>query len=395
MNRGMFSRRTDHTREPNELARAVAEARARGRELIDLTVANPTACGLGLDGESTLAPLANPGALRYEPAPLGRLTTRERVAAEFGVATASVALTASTSEAYAHVFALLADPGDHILVPRPSYPLLDWLARFTDVTLHPYELGFDGDWYYDVAAIERALSERTRAVVVVTPNNPTGSVLTPDARDQLLALGRPLIIDEVFARYPLDLEAAPSLPPASSGLEFRLSGLSKQVALPQMKLGFISVTGEEPLVMEAMARLSLVSDTFLSTSAPIELAAPAWLDRGDEVRAAIRERCRANLRALDACLGGTAATRLRTDAGWYVVVRVPQLYDQACDEDRDEDRYCAALLQRGVVVQPGWYFDFPTPAFLVLSLLPEEATFARGIAVLAEVVRLMSAGPLA
>lgn len=377
----MFSRRTDHEREPNEIARALSRARDEGRVLVDLTAGNPTELGLGLDAEAILRPLQDGASVRYAPTALGRLETRRAVADSLGVPAERILLTASTSEAYAFAFATFCDPGDRVLVPRPSYPLLEWIARYAGVTLDYYDLAYDGEWYVDAASLDRALASPARCIVAVSPNNPTGSVLDRETRDALLDRGLPLVIDEVFAGFPLDGDAA-SLPPATRGIELRLSGISKQLALPQMKLGFTTVSGAPELVAETMQRLSLLSDTFLSTSTPIELALPSWLAHGPAVRAQIGERCRTNLRTLDAALEDSAATRLRADAGWYAVVRVPEV--------ADEDTYCAELLAHGVVVQPGWYFDFVEGAHLVLSLLPKPEDFVVGASHLANIVRTLS-----
>lgn len=380
----MFSRRTDHDDEPNPLAAALAHARGERRELLDLTVSSPADVGLGLWPDQILSPLADPRSLRYEPRPFGLDEAREAVAREMGVEASRTVLTASTSEAYSFAFALLADPGDVVLVPRPSYPLLEWLARLSGVSLVPYDLRYDGSWYLDRASVREAISPEARAIVSVSPNNPTGSCLTEDDRDFLLDLGLPLVVDEVFARYPLGPGSAPRLPTATRGLVLRLSGLSKLASLPQMKLGFIALEGGPREVAEALRRLELVADTFLSVSTPVQHAAERWLEAASLARPAVVERCRQNLAELDHALAGSAAHRLDVEAGWYAIVRFPDVID--------EEQLALRLLEAKVVTQPGFYFDLPFRPCVVVSLLPEPETFARAAALLrAEVDRLLRA----
>jgi alanine-synthesizing transaminase len=274
----MFSARTAWDLTPNRLALLLEERRA-GREVLDLTETNPTRAGF-VAPPDLLALLADPAALRYDPQPAGLPAARAAVAADFarrGVAVAPehVVLTASSSEAYALLFKLLADPGDQVLVPQPSYPLFDYLARLESVEAAPYALAYDGEWHLPLPAVEAALTERTRAVVVVSPNNPTGSFLKREEAAGLAALcarrGLALIADEVFADYPLreDPRRAPSLAAEAAALSFALGGLSKSCALPQLKLGWIAVGGEAALREAALARLEVVADTYLSVGTPV------------------------------------------------------------------------------------------------------------------------------
>jgi len=290
-----------------------------------------------------------------------------------------VMLTASTSESYAYLFKLLCDPGDEVLVPRPGYPLFEFLAALESLRVRPYPLVHDGEWHVDLAALRVAASPRTRAVVVVNPNNPTGAYLK---RDELVALeafcaehGLALVSDEVFADFAFreDVRRAPSVAGEGPALAFALGGLSKSCGLPQLKLAWMAVTGPEPLRREALARLEVVADTFLSVATPVQVAAPVLLARREELQAPILSRVRRNLEALRAALfPGCPATLLEPEGGWYAVLRVPATITE-------EDRVTRLLEERDVLVHPGYFFDFPHEAFLVLSLLPPEAEFAEGV----------------
>jgi len=321
----------------------------------------------------------------YAPEPLGLLAAREAVALDWrarGVAieASRIALTASTSEAYAVLFKLLCDPGDEILVPAPSYPLLGFLAAFESVKLRTYPLVYAGRWHVDHAALCAAITPRTKAIVVVTPNNPTGSYLGEHELEAMLDLGLPIVSDEVFATYPLDgptTVTAPrgriqSVAAAERGLVFALSGLSKLAALPQMKLGWIGVGGDPSWVAQAMGRLELVLDAFLSVATPIQHALPAILACRTVTEEAIRARTHANLRVLrEAMKEAPSASVLDVEGGWYAIVRVP--------ETRSDEEWAIALVEQDRVhVQPGYFFDMDRGAYLVVSLLTPTETFAEG-----------------
>lgn len=367
---------------PNALSAALSQMRAEGRPVADLTCSNPTRAGIPYPLD-LLAPLADPAGLAYEPEPFGLPTARAAVVADFArrgvtVAPDRVCLTASTSEAYALLFKLLCDPGDRVLVPQPSYPLFEHLTALECVQAVPYALDLHGDWRLDVAAIERSLDERTRAVLIVSPNNPTGSVVQVDELDALAALcgarGVALIGDEVFADYRLDGGApAASVLQQSGALAFALGGLSKSVGLPQVKVAWIGVSGPEALVAEALAGLEIVADTFLSVSTPAQVALPRLLMHGAVVRDAIRERTARNLAALSEAVGAVPAVSLLTPAGgWCAVLQVPSLVS--------EEALVLALLEHdGVLVQPGYFFDFPREAFVVVSLLVDPEVFDAGV----------------
>lgn len=368
---------------PNRLSAAIAAARAAGRPIADLTESNPTRAGLPYP-PGLLAALASAEALHYDPHPFGRASARAAVAADFarrGVAIGPdrVCLTASTSEAYAWIFKLLCEPGDRVLVPRPSYPLFEHLTALECVEAAPYELELHGAWRIDVAALARQIDDRVKAVLVVSPNNPTGSVLHHDELETLAevcaARGVAIVGDEVFADYRLDGELpAPSVVEQASALAFALGGLSKAVGLPQVKVAWIALGGPETAIAEAAAGLEIVADSFLSVSTPAQVALPSLLTRGAAVRAAIRARLSRNLAALRQAVAAAPATTLLAPAGgWSAVVQVPAV--------SGEERLVLDLLERdGVLVHPGYFFDFPREAFVVVSLLTPPDAFDQGVA---------------
>ncbi len=365
----VFSSRSGTDREPNALSLALERARRSGRRVLDLTLSNPTLAGLPYANDAILGALSDPRGLRYEPESFGLMPAREAVAACFAergltVDPSRIALTASTSEAYGFALKLLCDPGDEVLVPAPSYPLLEHLAAFESVRLARYPLRYDGAWHVDLDELPRCVGDRTRAVVVVSPNNPTGSYLKRDELAALEQLGLPVISDEVFAGYPLseDPRRADSALEANDVLVLALGGLSKLAALPQMKLAWAAVGGPPELVNEALGRLELIADAYLSVGTPVQLALPALLATRVAAEQAIRERCRDNLEALRSALDGSAATVLHVEGGWYAVVRLPAI--------RSEEEWVLALLERhDVLVQPGWFYDFGTEPFVIVSLL--------------------------
>jgi alanine-synthesizing transaminase len=379
----VFSSRLPENVATNRLTDAVRARRASGESFIDLTESNPTAAGFDYPAD-LLAPLADARALRYRPSPLGALETRRAISADYarqgvGVSPDRIALTASTSDGYSLLFKLLADAGDDVLVPRPSYPLFDHLTRLDFVVSRHYDLDLHGAWAIDFDSLERALTPRTRAVLVVSPNNPTGSFISAAELDRLSAIcaarGIAIIADEVFADYELEPGAgsqAGRVAARGDVLSFALGGLSKSVGLPQVKLGWIAAAGPAPLVTAALERLELVCDTYLAVSTPAQLAAPALLERGADVRSQISTRIRANYRTLQRASGAVPSCRvLRSDGGWYAVLQVPSL--------ESEEDLVLRLLGEGVLAHPGYFFDFPRESFLVVSLLPTEAAFADGI----------------
>jgi alanine-synthesizing transaminase len=378
----VFSTRVPDDRRPNNLARALADARARG-PVIDLTVSNPTCVGIHYPPD-LLAGLSDPAALTYEPAPLGRREAREAVAATYdrrglSIDADRIVLTSSTSEAYSILFKLLCEPGrSNVLTPVPSYPLFDHLTRLDGVGQRRYGLEYHGTWTVNVDEVDGAWTPATRAVLAVSPNNPTGSVMGEADAEALVRRcadrGAALILDEVFADYPLSRPFdEPRALMTADCLLCRLGGLSKSIGLPQVKLGWIALEGPDGLVADALDRLELICDTYLSVSTPVQLAARSLLERGALVRERILQRLRVNDSALRAIVtGASGAMVLPAEGGWSAVVRVPAT--------RPEEILVTELLERdAVAVHPGYFFDFPHEAFLVVSLLPAPAVFARGM----------------
>jgi aspartate/methionine/tyrosine aminotransferase len=375
----MFSERSRCGSGPNRLGLALEAARIRGQALIDLTESNPTRASIPYAHAEILSALSDPRGLGYSPEPLGLESARDAVAATLGshaarLGAGRVVLTASTSEAYAHLFKLLCDPGDEVLIPAPSYPLFEYLARFENVVAVPYRLVYDGAWHIDVDSLRRARSERTRALVIVTPNNPTGSFVSRDELAVLSDLGIPIVSDEVFSSYAFDddprrIETALE---ATDALVFALGGLSKLAALPQLKLGWMVVGGPDRLARPALERLELVADAYLSVSTPVQLALPRLLETRGVAEGAIHERIVRNWRALGARIDGTAVTRLHAAGGWYAVLRLPTALP--------EEEWALELLTRdSVSVHPGYFYDFSQEPFVVVSLLTAPDAFDAGI----------------
>ncbi len=380
-----FSRRTAWDLSPSELSNAVAKTRRSaaeaGREVIDLTVSNPTACGFRYDADEVLAPLANPAALTYDPDPRGLRSARESVAAYYADHDAAVdpdaiLLTTSTSEAYSYLFRLLCDAGDEVLVAQPSYPLFDFLADLDDVRLTPYPLFYDFGWWIDFAALEQCIGPRTRAILLVHPNNPTGHWTHQAERERLEALcarhNLALIVDEVFLDYSIasseESAAASFAIGPHSTLTFVLSGISKIAALPQMKVAWVACFGPEELANEALARLEVISDTFLSMNAPAQLALPAWLAGRHNLQRQICSRVEANL----AALRSAGLEVLRVDAGWAAVAKLRKL-------GLGGPSVALWLLEdAGVIVHPGAFYGMTDSRMIVLSLLTREEEFLAG-----------------
>lgn len=376
----MLSQRLAWHQAPNRLSQLLAEKRSTGTRVFDLTESNPTRAQLPYPS-GLLAPLADERGLSYDPDPRGLLQARAAAADYYrglgaDVPESSILLTASTSEAYSFLFQLLANPGDEILSPRPSYPLFEFLAGLSSVTIRQYPLRYDGGWHIDFAALRQLITPRTRAIVLVNPNNPTGSFLKRDELDQLETIGLEhdlaIISDEVFCDYSL----APShhrvttLVGDRRALTFSMSGLSKVVGLPQLKLGWIVASG--PRHAEALEALDLIADTYLSVATPVQVALPRLLESGAAIRQAIAGRTAANLEHLRATLAGSAGNVLNVEGGWYGVIQVPRT--------RTEEEWVLDLLRdHDVQVQPGFYFDFETEAYLVVSLLTPPATFTEGL----------------
>lgn len=379
----MFSSRVPDDLTPNRMARAAQRMRSAGIQFTDLTESNPTRVGLDYP-QSILEPLADRVSLVFEPEPLGLSTAREAVAAHLrqhgeSATPDRIVLTSSTSDAYSMLFKLLCNPEDEVLVPCPSYPLFEHLTRLDMVTSVPYMLEHDGRWTIDIGRVAEAISPRTRAILAVSPNNPTGSFLSVSELDELASLcdrhGLALIGDEVFRSYPLTAAGRhhPSVLEQTRALTFSLGGLSKSVGLPQVKLGWIVLGGPDALVAQARGRLELICDTYLSVSTPVQHATSALLTAGEIVREQIRTRISRNLHALEEIIAHAPEYRVLTpEGGWSAVVQVPAT--------RSEEEMVLDFLQRDrILVYPGYFFDFPREAFLVVSLLPEPEQFLRAV----------------
>ncbi|MEO8595715.1 MAG: pyridoxal phosphate-dependent aminotransferase [Candidatus Solibacter sp.] len=381
----MFSSRFHWDTQPNRLSLALAVKRAAGVRILDLTQSNPTDAALEYPAE-IVPSFTNPGMLAYQPAPAGMPAARQAVSAYYAargqdVPADRILLTASTSEAYAYLFKLLCDPGMQILVPQPSYPLFEFLADMEAINVRPYPLMYHGGWGIDLDALRAALSARTRAIVLVNPNNPTGSFVKRGELAELTALcaarGIALISDEVFSDYPLteDVDRVTTLSGVEECLAFSMSGLSKVCGLPQMKLGWIVVNGPGELRAKAWENLEWIADTYLSVSTPVQCAAGQLLAAGKSVQRQIRQRSAANLAFARAALAGSPANILAVEGGWYITLQVPRT--------RSEEEWTLLLLERaGILVQPGYFYDFADEAYLVVSLLTAPGIFREGLTAL-------------
>ena len=378
----MFADRTNWNLAPNRLSAALERHRAVGKPLLDLSASNPTACGFACDGQAILQALANPATLAYEPQPRGLASARRAVAAYCAargtqVPLEAIYLTTSTSEAYTYVFRALCNPSEELLVPEPSYPLFAFLAGIQDVKIARYPLLYDHGWQIDFHALEQAITPRTRGVIVVHPNNPTGHFCKAAEMARLNALcasrGMAVIADEVFLDFGLGAEPAASFAGNAGALTFTLSGLSKISGLPQMKLAWLITSGPEPAKTQALARLEMIADTYLSVNAPVQLAAPVFLEQRHAFQKQLLARVRKNLAELDRRLAEQkTCARLEVEGGWYAVLRVPATRS-------DEQLAIALLTEKNVYVHPGHFYDFPADGYLVVSLIAPEAEFAEGI----------------
>jgi aspartate/methionine/tyrosine aminotransferase len=380
----MFSDRTNWKLTRNRLTEALEEVRASGARVLDLTLSNPTRAGLVYDEPRILQSLASPQAMDYDPQPKGLPSAREAVAAYYRTAHGipdfdpeRLILTTSTSEGYSFVFRLLCNPGDELLVPKPSYPLFEFLADLQDVRLVPYPLIYDHGWQMDFPSLEKVVTKRTRGVVVVHPNNPTGSYVHAHEQESLNSFchehGLAIIADEVFLDYAHSGTPERSFAENQDVLTFTLSGVSKISALPQMKVAWLATSGPSAEVESAQARLEVISDTYLSMNAPIQWALPALLGQRASIQQQLLNRVRDNLAKLDRQLAGQqACQRLSVEAGWYAILRVPVT-------QTDEEFAVDLLRRKSVLVHPGHFYDFPSDGYLVLSLIAQPAEFAEAV----------------
>jgi alanine-synthesizing transaminase len=377
-----FANRTNWNFEGNRLSKALARHRAAGLPLFDLSVSNPTDCGFTYDSREIFGALCNPSALTYEPNPKGLEGARRAVASYYrergiSVSAEDIVLTTSTSEAYSFVFRLLCNPGDELLIPVPSYPLFSFLAEIQDVKLVRYPLIYDHGWQIDFHALEQTITPRTRGVVVVQPNNPTGHFTRPDeaARLNEICSSRQtaIIADEVFLDFALAEKSPASFGANAAALTFTLSGLSKISGLPQMKSAWLVTSGPEQRKAQALARLEVIADTYLSVNAPVQLATPVFLEQRRSFQKQLMARVRRNLERLDRELSAQhSCTRLEVEGGWYAVLRVPATRS-------DEELAIELLEKKNVYVHPGHFYDFPSDGHLIASLITREQEFAEGV----------------
>jgi aspartate/methionine/tyrosine aminotransferase len=388
----MFSERTNWRLTQNRFTQTVEEVRARGVKILDLAASNPTRVGLRYDSAAILGALGSERAMDYDPQAKGLAAAREVVARYYREVSAGerdvatnvgrvdpdrIVLTASTSEGYSYVFRLLCNAGDELLVPKPSYPLFEFLADLQDVKLVPYPLIYDHGWQMDFHSMEKAVTPRTRGVVLVHPNNPTGSFVHEDERGPLNNFcrrhGLALVVDEVFLDYSLDGRAHESFVMNDEVLTFTLSGLSKISALPQMKIAWVLTSGPSEEVAAAMARLEVIADTYLSMNAPIQWAVPVLLEQRKDIQSQLMRRVKANLEELDRQLARQkSCQRLCVEGGWYAVLRVPVMKS-------DEELAIELVREKSVLVHPGHFYDFESDGYLVLSLIPPEDEFREGV----------------
>jgi alanine-synthesizing transaminase len=378
----MFAGRTNWNLNSNRLSEALAKHRAAGKPLLDLSASNPTECGFDYDRQAILRALSNPESLSYDPDAKGLPSARCAVAEyysalEIVVPVEDIILTTSTSEAYSFAFRVLCNPGDELLIPEPSYPLFSFLADIHDVKLVGYPLLYDHGWQIDFHALQQSITARTRGLIVVNPNNPTGHFCKSREMEKLNEICSPrqmaIIADEVFLDFHLAATQPRSFAANNGSLTFTMSGLSKISGLPQMKAAWLIISGPEELKFEALARLEVIADTFLSMNAPVQRAMPVFLELRHSFQKQVLARVRKNLAELDKQLSAqSSCSRLDMEGGWYAVVRVPATRS-------DEDVAIELLNAQGVYVHPGHFYDFPTDGYLIVSLIAPESDFNEGI----------------
>lgn len=381
----MFSDRTNWNLKTNRVSESLARHRASGRPVLDLTASNPTQCGFDYDAPALLNSLCNPEALAYRPDPRGLEVARQAVSAYYAargnqIPSGDIILTTSTSEAYSFVFRLICNSGDEMLIPVPGYPLFSFLADIQDVHLAPYPLIYDHGWQIDFHALEQAITPRTRGVIVVHPNNPTGHFTKQAEMERLNRIcsdrGLAIVTDEVFLDFPLSKEMPATFAGNTAALTFAMSGLSKISGLPQMKAAWLVASGPESLKGEALGRLEMIADTYLSMNAPVQLALPVFLEQRRAFQKQILSRVGENLAALDRRLAAQeSCSRLALEGGWYAMLRVPATRP-------DEDLAIELLESKNVYLHPGHFYDCPGDGYLIVSLITPVPTFAEGIGLL-------------
>lgn len=386
----MFSSRTDWNLTPNALSILLETKRRAGEHILDLTESNPMHCGFSHD-PALLRSLAFTQSYTYEPDPRGLISARRAIAdfysgKGFSINPDNIFLTASTSEAYSYLFRLLCDPGHSVLVPKPSYPLFDYLCRLNDVEATFYRLRYNDGWYVDFDSLQDALNPSTQAILLVYPNNPTGSFIKRNEREKLLAIARQhelaVIADEVFGEFPLvgTGDQCGSFAAEESNLVFTLNGISKMLGLPQMKLAWITISGSAGEVGDAAGRLEIISDTYLSVGTPVQQALPELLLKGQEVTKQIARRLEKNFDTLRSHTAEGPISLFVSDGGWNAILRLPNIFS--------DDAWAARMLkQSNVFVHPGHFFEIEQDSCIVVSLLPEEGEFSEGLSRLHQCVQ--------
>jgi alanine-synthesizing transaminase len=377
----LFADRTSWNLKPNRLAEALERRKSSGRKLLDLSASNPTECGFKYDAPAIMRSLCTPASLQYHPDPRGLKSARQAVSDYYAARGESISiddllLTSSTSEAYSFVFRLLCNPGDEFLIPTPSYPLFDFLADINDVKLVRYALFYDHGWHIDLHALKQSITPRTRGIILVHPNNPTGHFTKPEETAQLneicSAHQMAIVADEVFLDFSLGTRQK-SFASNSTALTFTMSGISKVSGLPQMKFAWLAVNGPEEMKREALTRLEMIADTYLSLNAPIQLASPILLQQRGPFQKQLMDRVRKNLAHLDTQLAqAKKVTRLEVEGGWYAVLRIPAT--------RSDEEFAIDLLEKyDVYLHPGHFYDFSGDRYLVVSLITPEQDFSEGL----------------
>jgi hypothetical protein len=378
-----YSQRLSWSVPSNNFSNRVEANRRAGATLLDLTRSNPSEVLAGYPHSAIREAYSKISDFRYTPEAAGRIDARAAIREYYRqrgieVSLDRLFLTASSSEAYALLFKLFCNPGDEILTPVPSYPLFDYLAALECVRIVPYHLRYDGSWHIDFHHLCNQISSRARAIVTVNPNNPTGSLLKDPEAQELYRIARsyrlPIISDEVFFDYPLLSRgnAVPSLAAQDSVLAFSLNGLSKAAAMPQMKLGWIALSGPASEVAIAGRNLELLLDTYLSVGTPVQKALPQLLEIGEGLQEQLLRRIRLNAVMLRQLVHNSAATCLHVEAGWSAIVRLPNIFS--------EEEWTTRFLEEcSVIVQPGYFFDMPEEPYVVLSLITPEEEFTKGV----------------
>jgi hypothetical protein len=379
----MFSSRTQWNMAPNHLSELIALKRQRGETIVDLTESNPTRCGFTYPEEEILAALSSKSSFTYQPEPRGLPIARSAIAeyyASLGVSInpEHILLTASTSEAYSFLFKLLCNAGDEVLVPQPSYPLFEYLCQLNDVTPSHYRLAYDGEWHIDFESLETACNNRSHVIVLVHPNNPTGSFLKQDEYERVCTFAAEhhcaLIVDEVFDTYHFssDDRRATSMPSAHAVLTFSLNGISKLLGLPQLKLSWIAVHGNPQQRDEALQRLDVITDTFLSVSTPVQHALPKLLEQRNNIGHQIRRRVLSNYHVLQETFMQSSSSVFLVEGGWYAILRLPQFLS-------DDEWALELLRQQHILIHPGHFYNIHQNSCIVLSLLPPLEVFASAV----------------